>query len=204
MGCVSIVDYGRGNLGSLINAFSHLNVSCDIVSDPKALLAAEHIVLPGVGAFSPAMKILRESGLAECLEEAVLAKGSKVLGICLGFQLLCESSTENGFCQGLGLVPGHITRFDEGTRKRIPHIGFNNVTFDHDHKFYSGLDEFNDFYFLHSYRLQGLTEIGSLGLCTYGEDFVASYAINNIYGVQFHPEKSQTNGMRILSNFMES
>jgi glutamine amidotransferase len=150
------------------------------------------------------MQVLDSSGIADAIREAVTVRHIKILGICLGMQLFADSGTEDGRSDGLGLISGRIERFpaaDLGGLK-VPHVGFNWVEAMNDSLLFDGLKGGGDFYFVHSYRLKYEVQSGCAGLCRYGEDFVAAYASGNVYATQFHPEKSQTNGLRVLANFL--
>lgn len=198
---VAIVDYGMGNIRSIVGALRHVGVSDIAVTAELARLAqADRLILPGVGAFGKAAARMREMGIDAGLRELVCAGHKPILGICLGMQLLCASSEENGEHQGLAFVPGAVKRFDEAL-VRVPHVGFNQVKIDNRLKLYQGLPATADFYFTHSYRLTSASDINPC-YCTYGEDFVASYELDHVAGVQFHPELSQYNGLAVIRNFV--
>jgi len=203
---VLIVDYGKGNLWSVLSAFEFLDIRCKVVSGPKYLDKADAIILPGVGSFRSAMQELQKKGLDEAIKDAVTIKKRKILGICLGFQLLGESSTEDGSCAGLGIIPAKVERFnsEELGGRKLPHIGFNEVFLPSQSDFFDGFSGSADFYFVHSYRmLPGLLP-GVKAICNYGVDFLAAYQNENVFGAQFHPEKSQTNGLKLLDNFLST
>ena len=196
-----IIDYSMGNIQSVLGTLKFLNVDNVIVSHlPSDIEKADKLILPGVGSFAAAMQTIKYLEIDKCLKDVVMGDGKSILGICLGMQLMCESSEEDGFSKGLSFVPGHIKRF-KGRQLKVPHVGFNQVSFGHS-KLYKGLDNKSDFYFTHSFRLQTDLYIGQ-ATCEYGELFVASYERDNIAGVQFHPELSQTNGLTLLKNFIE-
>jgi len=201
---IVIIDFGMGNLWSVMNAFRFLGRSPVISDDPRIIAAAEALVLPGVGSYRLAMQALNERQLVDVIVDRVKSKRSKILGICLGFQMLAQSSMEDGYSLGLGLMPGVVERFSlpDLKGKKLPHIGFNRVAMPSSNGLFSGFDSASDFYFVHSYRLlpEGLP--GESAICQYGTDFVAAYQDANVYGCQFHPEKSQTNGLRLLNNFL--
>lgn len=201
---VTVVDYGMGNLGSVQNALRYLGCRTIICNDPIELVKADVLLLPGVGSFRAAMHALEMSGLSDAIREAVVGRQRKILGICLGMQLLSVSSTEEGETAGLGLIPACIDRFPEQTISghKVPHIGFNTVTVGPDSKLLRGLHDQLDFYFVHSYRMlpEGLD--GCVSTCDHGGRFVAAYEQDNIFVTQFHPEKSQTNGLVLLKNFL--
>ena len=201
---VVVVDYGMGNLWSVTSALRYLGAECVVSSKPEVVQNADSLILPGVGSFSNAMSALQQRKLIEPLYEVVKVKQRKILGICLGMQLMTESSTEDGKTSGLGFICGHIDRFSscELGNKKIPHVGFNSVRSVSHGQFFSQFDNEPDFYFIHSYRLLNKKLRGHVATCNYGVDFVAAYQNENIYAVQFHPEKSQTNGLRLLNNFL--
>lgn len=201
---ITLIDYGMGNLWSVLSALRYLGSNPIISSDPDEIVHADTLLLPGVGSFRKAMTSLQKNGLDQAIVEAVNSKGAKILGICLGMQLLGESSTEDGDTIGLGLIP---TKADKFTTKevgvnKIPHIGFDVVRSDPNWSLFKGLKNTADFYFVHSYRLLPATLNGNCAICNYGVDFLAAYEKNNIFATQFHPEKSQTNGLILLKNFL--
>jgi glutamine amidotransferase len=201
-----VIDYGIGNLGSIINVLNFLNVNFTISGNKNDIEKADTLLLPGVGSFQVAMRTLKERDLYEEIIEAVKEKHKKILGICLGFQLMCESSTENGETNGFGFIPGKIERFSNEETKglNIPHIGYNSIRRDSSNKLFKGLKNNIDFYFDHSYRLVSELHDGEIAFCHYGVDFIAAYQKDNIFGAQFHPEKSQTNGLIFMKNFLSN
>lgn len=203
---IQIIDYGMGNIHSVVNAFDHLGLETEITSDPVSIKKSECLVLPGVGSFHRAMITLEERGLADSIREAVLNRKVKILGICLGMQLLCEAGSEDTETKGLGFIPGRVDRFKDSelTGNKVPHIGFNTVDGSNCQNLFKGLKPSSDFYFVHSYRLLPENLGGNIACCTYGTEFVAAYQKDNIFATQFHPEKSQNNGLRILKNFIEA
>jgi glutamine amidotransferase len=199
----TIVDYGMGNLWSVHSALNYLGAIAEVSDDPTAVAKAECLVLPGVGSFNKAMKRLNASGLSDAILEAVLVRKRKILGICLGMQLMAELGTEDGDCSGLALISGVVGKFSESDLdgNKLPHIGFNRVMFHSGSRLFSGLGSGADFYFVHSYRLPGGNPFSS-AVCSYGTEFTAALERDNVYATQFHPEKSQTNGLKLLSNFL--
>ena len=193
-----------GNLWSVTSALTFLGANCKLSSDPSEIEQAEILLLPGVGSFHQAMSALREKKLVEPIKEAVIGKKRKILGICLGMQLLAESGTEDGVCQGLGFLSGCVQRFPQECMNglKVPHVGFNRVSVPETGILFSGLSPEADFYFVHSYHLPLTNLAGNVAVCRYGVDFVAAYECENVFATQFHPEKSQTNGLRLLSNFL--
>jgi imidazole glycerol-phosphate synthase subunit HisH len=202
---VVIVDFGIGNLWSVASALRYLGCEPLISSDPHVVEKAEVMILPGDGSFRRAMDELNTRGLTPALQQSA-RRGNKLLGICVGLQLFADAGTEDGGSPGLGLIPGQIDLFDAtqlGPLK-IPQIGFNAVRCPLGSKLYAGLGESADFYFVNSYRLVDQSGPGIYALANYGEDFVAGYEHQNVFAVQFHPEKSQTNGLRLLDNFLRA
>ena len=193
-----IIDYKVGNLHNLKNALDFSGVENQLVSHADELKEADRILLPGVGAFGPAMEHLRNSGMLESLQEKVQA-GTPLLGICVGAQLLMDESEEDGSRVGLGWIPGKVKRFQH--ELKIPQIGWNQVSQQRkDPLFQDVLDEMH-FYFVHSYHLRPENSGHVLGLSNYGYDFAAVVRKDNLWGVQFHPEKSQNAGLQLLKNF---
>jgi len=199
---IVIADYGMGNIKSIISALNYLGADNIVVSaDYETLKSADKIILPGVGSFRKAMIQIRENNLDKYLEEIAVKNNKPLIGICLGMQLLGTSSTEDGFTTGLGFVNAHCIKLDN-TDLKVPHVGFNQLKTDIKSKLYDGLADESDFYFTHSYKMVSEHEINQ-SYCHYGLDFIASFEYNNIVGVQFHPELSQKNGLRLLKNFIE-
>ncbi len=196
---IAIIDYKMGNLRSVQKGFEHAGVSNVVVTDDPAVVeAADAIVLPGVGAFRDASANLRESGLEETLRHKI-GSGTPFLGICLGMQLLADMGLEEGEWTGLGLVPGVCDKLPGGVK--IPHIGWNTVEYPRDSPLFDGIPESTAFYFVHSYRLSPKDSSAIVGSTEYGVRFAAAVQVNNIFAVQFHPEKSSSSGLHLLSNF---
>ncbi|MEY4466659.1 MAG: hypothetical protein RIR21_452 [Pseudomonadota bacterium] len=198
---IHIVDYGMGNVQSVRNAFERLGCEVRVSGDNSFFGGADAIVLPGVGAFGEAMSNLHELQLIAPLREAVLTQGKPLLGICLGMQLLADASDERGSYVGLGLIPGHVREIPINPGYRLPHIGWNDVAVGVHAPLFEGLTEKNAFYFVHSYRFE-CPEQYVAGVSDYGTDIVAAVQRDRIFGVQFHPERSQRNGLRLLLNFI--
>lgn len=200
---VVIVDYGMGNIHSIVGTLKHLEVDDICVSSDKSEIhSADKIILPGVGSFAKAMNEIREKKIDETLATVLSESKKPLLGICLGMQLLGLSSTEEGFTKGLGFVNGTVDRFNDSEHNiKIPHVGFNQVRIQRSARLYNQIPDSPDFYFTHSYRMLSNYDIKQ-SICTYGEEFVASFEVENISGVQFHPELSQTNGLALLKNFL--
>jgi imidazole glycerol-phosphate synthase subunit HisH len=200
---IAILDYGMGNLRSAEKAFEHVGATVEVTRDHERVRAADGIVLPGVGAFPKAMEAVREFGLDELIAER-LEQGTPVLGICLGMQLLFESSTELGGGEGLGLLPGRVEKLDAPGLK-VPEIGWNPVKWRRASDLTAGLPDPCPMYHVHSYSPRPAREEDVLGTATYGSEFVSTVerggARGGIYGTQFHPEKSSEHGLRLLANF---
>jgi len=200
---IVIVDYGMGNLKSISSAMIYLGVSeVKISSDYDELNSADKIILPGVGSFGKAMKEIKERKLDDHLKELVIEKKKPLLGICLGMQLLGLSSTEDGLNEGLGFVNAEVTKFDT-VRMKVPHVGFNQVKVNTELRLYKNVPQNADFYFTHSYKMLSAASINQC-TCDYNGEFIASFELDNIAGVQYHPELSQHNGLALLKNFLNS
>ena len=198
---IGIVDYGVGNLKSIVNGMLYSNIDVvQLVSKPSDLSKYDKIVLPGVGAFREAMKRLTSSGFDMVIKEQV-DNNVPLLGICLGMQLLASKSYEGGETSGLDLIKGTVNKIDWDGAK-VPHMGWNSVRHS-DSDLYTGVPDLSDFYFVHSYHFVPDSSDVVISTTDYGERFVSSIHSGNIYGVQFHPEKSQADGLRVLRNFME-
>lgn len=197
---ITIVNYGMGNLGSVFNMFKRIGVEAKIVDYPDELLSAKKILLPGVGAFDNAMKRINESGFLEVLNQKALVDKVPILGICLGMQLLTRGS-EEGNLAGLGWIAADTMRFPNQNCLKVPHMGWNLVHPASPSSLTVNLPDEPRFYFVHSYRVHVDNESDSILKCTYGLDFDAAVQHGNIFGAQFHPEKSHKFGMRLLENF---
>jgi len=201
---VAIVNYGVGNLASVYNACRLINIKADIVSNPHQLKKYDRVILPGVGAFGDAMQNLKNTGMIEAVKQFA-SSGKPIIGICLGMQLLFDSSEEFGVHQGLGLISGKVIAFDKSKmdmeNHKIPHIGWNKV-FNKENTLFKGLK--NPYlYFVHSFHVITKDKY-TIGTTHYGYDFVSAVQKDNIYGFQPHPEKSHDNGIQILTNFMNT
>jgi glutamine amidotransferase len=200
---ITVVDYGLGNVRAFLNAYRSLNVEASVARSPAELRQASRVILPGVGAFDHAMKLLSRSGMLEMLEELVIGKGVPVLGICVGMQILAGSSEEGGL-PGLSWIKGRVRQLDESKipyRARLPHMGWNEAHPVHRSPLFDGLEVTPRFYFLHSYHFQCEEEENILARTVYGDPFHSAVCRDNIFGVQFHPEKSHRWGARLLQNF---
>lgn len=198
----ALVNVGIGNIDSVERALRHLGVRYHTVADPVALAAATHVVLPGVGSFRAGMDALHAHGLVEMLRERGRASASRILGVCLGMQLLGTHS-EEGDCEGLGLLPFRVRRMqaDPAAGVKVPHVGFGVVQGHEPSGMFAGLDANADFYFTHSYAVRDVGVPCNRAMCHHGESFVAAFDAGTVCGAQFHPEKSQANGLRLLRNF---
>lgn len=197
---IAIVDYGMGNVASVRNALQLLGKEGRITAKDEDFAEATHIILPGVGAFADGMAELRRRGIVPLLEREVFEKKKPFLGVCLGMQLLGSHGDEGGEADGLNFVPGSIRRLTEKTGYRLPHIGWDTVEHTND-PIFEGVAS-NDFYFVHTYVLAPEHAQQVIGTCDYGERFAVAVRNENIYGVQFHPEKSQRSGLTVLKNFV--
>ncbi len=195
---IAIIDYGMGNLRSVAKGFEKMGVTARVTDNPKIVDDAQGVVLPGVGAFSDAMSNLRQRGMEEAIHLAV-EKGKPFLGICLGLQLLFESSEEWGTSEGLAVFPGRVRRLPPGLK--VPHMGWNTIKVQNPCPLFTGTPENAAFYFVHSYYVEPAEP--SLSACTtdYGIEFTSVAARDNVFGIQFHPEKSSALGLRILQKF---
>ncbi len=205
---IGIVDYNMGNLASVINAFAKVGVDATLESDPSKLNQYDKLILPGVGAFGDAMDHLKENGMDEAIREFA-ATGKPLLGICLGMQLLFESSEEFGTTQGLGLIPGKVIAFDESKfdhPQKVPHMGWNELfqqnvgASPRGCPLFDGLPDDFYLYFVHSFHAV-CDDKYAIGKTHYGYEFVSAVQNGNIYGIQPHPEKSHENGLKIIENF---
>ncbi len=198
---IAIIDYDAGNIKSVEKALIALGEKVVVTSDASVILSADGVILPGVGAFGDAMDKLRAYGLIDVIHQ-VADSGTPFLGICLGLQLLFESSEESPGVEGLGILKGKIVRIPDGEGIKIPHIGWNSLTYPNKGRLYTGIEENSYVYFVHSYYLQAEDEHIVKAATEYGVDIQASVEKDNVFACQFHPEKSSEVGMKILSNFI--
>jgi glutamine amidotransferase len=199
----AIIDYGTGNLRSIWRALNRSGVAAEVVSDPRSVAAADRIVLPGVGNFARAMSSLRRSSLIEPLHQAAFERRIPILGICLGLELMASSS-EEGRSAGLGWLDARVVRFrpEDQERHKVPYIGWNSVNKKLDSKLLADLNGASEFYFLHSYHLEMADKNAVAAETTYETAFPSVIEKENLFGVQFHPERSHESGRRLLMNFL--
>ncbi|HIF94725.1 MAG: imidazole glycerol phosphate synthase subunit HisH [Myxococcales bacterium] len=201
---IALVDYGAGNLRSVAKALERSEMEPVVTSDPSVVRDADGVLLPGVGAFRNAVEALEKAGLADAIRN-VTDHGRPYLGICFGLQLLFDEGEEHGITTGLGRLAGRVTRFPEkdvdGSPLLIPHIGWNEVRFEGDHPMLASLPASEVYYFVHSYRPEPTDDDIIVGRTDYGGSFAAAVARDNIFAVQFHPEKSQAAGRRLLDAY---
>lgn len=199
---IAIIDYDAGNIRSVEKACVALGRDARVTSDPEEILSADHVILPGVGAFGDCMDHLHERQLITVIRQ-VQEKGIPFLGICLGLQLLFEDSEESPGVDGLGLLKGHIVRFNESENLKVPHMGWNQISFPKQGRLFKDIPEGSYVYFVHSYYLKADDPSIVTARCSYGADFDASVECGNVFACQFHPEKSGRTGLMILKNFLE-
>ncbi len=202
---VGIIDYGMGNLQSVANACSYLGAKPLILKQPEEMKELDRIILPGVGAFRQGMINLSDSGWSAALQDLTVSGRSSLLGICLGMQLMADSGTEGagsgGATPGLGIVPGRVVRLPDH-HQRVPHIGWNDIRIERPSTIFTP-DLADDFYFVHSYYFETRDEADTAATCEYGARFACGVHKGKVAGIQFHPEKSQTPGLKLLKNFLE-
>ena len=198
---VAIIDYGAGNIKSVENAVRFLGHEAVLTRDREVILSADHVILPGVGAFGDAMVRLKKYGIDEVLRE-VVKRQTPLLGICLGLQLLFESSEESPGAQGLGILEGKILRIPEGDGRKVPQIGWNDLAFPNPGRLFEGLSEGVYVYFVHSYYLRAEDPLIVTATTQYGVRIDAAVEKGNVFACQFHPEKSESIGMKMLDNFL--
>lgn len=201
---ILIINYGMGNLHSVLKAFEAIGEEAVISNQADDIQKADALVLPGVGAFGKGMENLRQLGLIEVLGQEVMVKKKPLLGICLGMQLLAKESEEFGIHQGLGWIDARIKKFRFGEPLRIPHVGWNSIFIKKENcHLFKNIKKEADFYFVHSYFMECQNKEEVVAECDYGGLFAAAVQRDNIFGLQFHPEKSQNAGLRVLANFTE-
>ena len=198
---IAIVDYGMGNVRSVQKAIEHVapNDQVFLTDNAKLISEADRVVFPGQGAMGACMQALNEHGLVDVIKQAAHEK--PFLGICLGLQLLFDHSQENGGTDGLSIIPGDVVKFDKSDLK-IPHMGWNTVKQEFDHPLWHNIDDNSRFYSVHSYYVKEADQSVVVGSTDYGIDFTCAIAKDNMFAVQFHPEKSQHDGLQLLTNFV--
>jgi glutamine amidotransferase len=202
---IAIVDYGSGNVAAIADIFKRLKVPHLITRDHAELRSAGRYVLPGVGAFDTTMRTLRDSGLVSLLSDEVQVHGKKIMGVCVGMQILGDSSDE-GTLPGLGWIPGRIRRIDPATlpiRPKLPHMGWNSIKLIGSSALFDGVDAERGFYFLHSYYFDAVDQRNVVATVNYGNELPCGVVAENVFGIQFHPEKSHANGVAIFRNFSQ-
>ena len=202
---IIIIDYGLGNLHSVLGAVQKLGFHAKITNNLSEIEKADKLILPGVGAFEDGIVNLRKSNLISCLDFLVNKKKKPILGICLGFQLLANDSNEFGFHEGLGWVNASVKKLNIKIEKklRVPHVGWNNLLKQKKSVLWDDVPDDALFYYVHSYHMECYNEEIVIAKCNYGYEFVSAIQQDNIYGTQFHPEKSQFYGLKVLKNFIE-
>ena len=203
---VGIINYGMGNIVSVINSIKYLGINYKIIENEKQFSDFSHYILPGVGSFRVAMKNIKKLGFDEKINQEITEKKKGILGICLGMQLMGFSSTEDGNTKGLGLLKNKVIKFENNKTNKfnLPHIGFNTIKISNtDSFFFKNIDQNSDFYFVHSYKMDKENLKNNFATCSYGQNFLAAFNKENVFGTQFHPEKSQSNGLKLLINFLK-
>ncbi|MFI5447133.1 imidazole glycerol phosphate synthase subunit HisH [Polaromonas sp. UC242_47] len=202
---IAIINYGSGNIAAIANIYKQLKIPYIVTKDLNELAAAERYILPGVGAFEATMRYLNDSGMVATLNEQVLINNKKVMGICVGMQVLAESSDE-GSLAGLGWIPGRVRKIDASllpASPKLPHMGWNSIKPRSDAPLFAGVDVERGFYFLHSYYFDATYAADVSASVEYGKEIPCAVARANVFGMQFHPEKSHANGVAIFRNFAE-
>ncbi len=200
---VGIIDYGMCNLGSVRRAFEECGADVAVIDNSKHLSQVDQIVLPGVGAFSKGMKNLHQGGWVDALAIEVKEKKKPLLGICLGMQLLSDFGIEGGETKGLGFISGSVKKLEaESASFRIPHVGWNEIHFSNKHPMLARIEDGTDFYFVHSFYFSVKDVLDEVAQTSYGMNFTSIVAHENVWGVQFHPEKSQKPGFQLIKNFL--
>jgi len=203
---ITIIDYGLGNINAIYTVYKNLNITVTVASNPSELDNAKKYILPGVGSFDYAMEKLNKSGMRDKLNKLVKDNGIPILGICVGMQMMAECS-EEGQMDGLGWVKGDVLHFEhiksDNKNMDIPHMGWNNITINKENPLLAELSNSSYFYFLHSYYFETHDNTNIVSTTKYGNHFVSTINKENIFGVQFHPEKSHQSGVQLLKNFSE-
>jgi len=200
---IAIIDYGMGNLGSVQMAFRQLGVDLSIYDNIENLSNADAFILPGVGAFPQAILNLKKYEIFEFLNEQVIEKKKPILGICLGMQLMANQSLEQGITEGFGWIDGIVTPIEPTEVLHVPHVGWNNLVIKKDDDIFNNIDDGAHFFFDQSYKFEVSNKKNILGICEYGKNIVSVLRKKHIFGTQFHPEKSQRNGLKMLRNYLK-
>ena len=202
---VAVVDHGLCNIDSVVRAFEHCGAAdVAVAHHPADLSRATRVVLPGVGAFPAAMKSLHASGMSDGLHAAVADRGIPVLGICLGMQLMCAVGTEHETTPGLGWVDARVERLRARDDERLPHVGWNEATFETTNPMFASIEPHTDFYFVHSYHVVLSGTGADVATTSFAGEFVSAFHLDNLWGAQFHPEKSQSAGFQLIRNFLST
>lgn len=202
---IAIIDYGSGNIAAVANIYKHLKIPYVVTGNPDELRKADSYILPGVGAFDATMRYLNDSGMIAVLNEQIIGQGKKVMGICVGMQILAESSEEGGLA-GLGWIPGRVRKIDISllsNSPKLPHMGWNAITPKDNARLFESVDVERGFYFLHNYYFDATDDNDVSATVQYGMEMPCAVARANVFGMQFHPEKSHANGMAVFRNFAE-
>lgn len=200
---VGIIEYGSGNVEAILKIYRDLKIKCDLVDSPIDIPNYSHYILPGVGDFDETISKLRNSGMINVLEKEIFDNNKPILGICVGMQILAEKS-EEGELPGLGWIPGYVKKFDRKLIKQkpyLPHMGWNTIMLKKSSSLFKNIDNDLGFYFVHSFYFDCKSSDNVLSSTVYGEEFTSAVYNKNIYGTQFHPEKSHSNGVKLFSNF---
>lgn len=200
---IKIVNYGSGNIQAILNIYKQLNIECLVADTPEELASATKLILPGVGAFDETMHQLKISGFKKQLDVLVLEKKIPIMGICVGMQILANKS-EEGTLSGLGYIDGEVKKFDASKfnqKPHLPHLGWNSIEPTRDSKIFENIDFSSGFYFLHTYFFACKSLGSRLATTQYGSEFSSAVNNENVFGMQFHPEKSHQNGIQLFKNF---
>ena len=199
---IAVIDYGMGNIRSITNAFNAIGAKVSVTNQPDLIADADKLVLPGVGAFGNGIDGLRNLGLIDCLTQAVIENRKPILGICLGMQLFADEGEEFGIHAGLGWIAGRVRKLPTDQKGlKVPHVGWTDITVNCVEPLYQDVNDVSVFYFVHSYYFDAVDKNNVSASFPYGIEIAASIQHENIFGVQFHPEKSQRSGLKILENF---
>lgn len=200
---LGVINYGAGNYGSLCNALKFMNIAYKEITRSEDFDNLSHIILPGVGAFNYCMSRLKSQGILDRLKDEIVNDNKYFLGICVGHQVLATTGTEFEVCDGLNLIEGQVVKLESSKNMPVPNIGWSEVTQKYESPLFKGIKDNATFYFVHSYHLDPVNQSDAIATIKYGKDIAAVVNENKIFGVQFHPEKSQKNGLTILKNFSE-